>query len=456
MRYARCMRMVALAVMVVACGGSEPSGECTDGATRECYQGPLGTEGVGPCVAGIETCVGGRFAGFCVGDVVPLVEHCDGIDEDCSGEIDDVVGAGGICSGADGCEGAMACVGDDVDCVAPARNECGVCGGAAVADVGGPCSAGNCSGQLVCNTAGDATECNAAPENACELCGGPVVIGLGDACASADSCAGTNVCNTAGDAAVCNAPLENECGLCGGPPVAIGATCSGDRGCVGVTACNTSGDAAECLLDSPCGHVVISELSTRSAVCSTDELIELYNPTARAIPLDGYTLRSQAVSSGNFTRLITFPAGTSIASHGFLLVASSRGSTGCSPGGYTSALTGNTVAADRTYAAVDIGATAGQIWLTTVDQDPTSPSDAIVVDLVGYGTVTSFEGAPAPAPPSGGSIERVANPTSTSTTMALGGGDHVAGNGQDADTNAADFVVQVLREPQNAASTVEP
>src|SRR5579883_3073322 len=42
------------------------------GATRPCYDGPKGTEGVGPCKAGTQTCMGQEFGwSKCMGEVVP-------------------------------------------------------------------------------------------------------------------------------------------------------------------------------------------------------------------------------------------------------------------------------------------------------------------------------------------------------------------------------------------------
>jgi len=207
----RLLVLVAV-VSVCGCGDSASGGDCQDGDTRSCYSGPPGTEGVGTCAPGLETCVDGQFNGICLGDVTPFVEHCDGVDEDCDGEVDDVAEAGAPCTSADGCDGARACVGDVVECVAPDRNACDVCGGPAVADVGTTCTVGNCTGQLVCTTEGDATSCNAPAENACGLCGGPTVNGLGDACAGAAACPGIEVCNTAGNGTVCDCnPQPGEC-----------------------------------------------------------------------------------------------------------------------------------------------------------------------------------------------------------------------------------------------------
>ncbi|MFW5739129.1 MAG: hypothetical protein ACOC1F_02050 [Myxococcota bacterium] len=64
----------------------QPSGgcDCQDGESRSCYDGPAGTEGVGSCVAGTETCIDGAW-GDCQGAVEPEPGRCDVLS--CTGDV---------------------------------------------------------------------------------------------------------------------------------------------------------------------------------------------------------------------------------------------------------------------------------------------------------------------------------------------------------------------------------
>ncbi|MRG90460.1 SBBP repeat-containing protein [Polyangium spumosum] len=76
-------------------GGQGGMAGCTLGTTQPCYSGPDDSQGVGPCVAGVQTCEPSGEFGACVGEVVPATETCNGVDDDCNGMVDD--GADCVC-----------------------------------------------------------------------------------------------------------------------------------------------------------------------------------------------------------------------------------------------------------------------------------------------------------------------------------------------------------------------
>lgn len=77
------------------CNGTVDNGcDCTPGTTRACYTGPAGTQGVGICRAGSQTCVSGSGGvgsawGSCSGQTLPGTETCNGLDDNCDGRVDE-------------------------------------------------------------------------------------------------------------------------------------------------------------------------------------------------------------------------------------------------------------------------------------------------------------------------------------------------------------------------------
>lgn len=169
-------------------------------------------------------------------------------------------------------------------------------------------------------------------------------------------------------------------------------------------------------------HLVVSEIVTGGATAS-DEMIELYNPTAGPLPLEGLEVIYASASGLTVTRRAAWELGApEVPAGGHVLVAHQDGI--FAP------------IADATYAA-GMAATGGSVAIRI--QGAASPIDAI-----GWGTASGawFEGLPASAPAAGGSLER------------LPGGS--AGSTQDTDDNATDFVERPAPEPQNLGSPPTP
>ncbi|RKH56660.1 amidohydrolase family protein [Corallococcus aberystwythensis] len=201
---------------------------------------------------------------------------------------------------------------------------------------------------------------------------------------------------------------------------------------------------AEVTVALPQGHVVISEIAGQGLTVNADDFIELYNPTNVDVNITGWKLlyRTAGTTSTatDYTVLATLPTAT-IKAHGYYLVANT---------GYST----STVPADHTWGTQDISGSLGNVRLGTAEVSLNPTVLTGVVDTVGFGNGrTIVEGAAAPSPPGkGGSIERKARATSTAATMGAGGADELAGNGEDSDNNASDFVPRTTRQPQNASS----
>jgi uncharacterized protein YdeI (BOF family) len=169
-------------------------------------------------------------------------------------------------------------------------------------------------------------------------------------------------------------------------------------------------------------HLVISEVVTGGASAS-DELIELHNPTAAPLPLEGLELVYASATGATVSRRATWALGApQVPPGGHVLVANEAGI--------------YAPIADATYAS-GMAASGGSVALRIL-----GASSAI--DAVGWGTATSTwrEGATAGAPATGASIER------------LPGG--AQGSGQDTDDNAADFTERPVPDPQNIGSPPTP
>ena len=96
--------------------------DCYRDMTRSCYTGKAGTNGVGLCKGGVQSCKGGAWGG-CVGQVTPVAEVCDKLDNDCDGQTDE--GLTKACyDGKPGTQGVGPCKGGQRTCTAGAWGSC--------------------------------------------------------------------------------------------------------------------------------------------------------------------------------------------------------------------------------------------------------------------------------------------------------------------------------------------
>ncbi len=193
------------------------------------------------------------------------------------------------------------------------------------------------------------------------------------------------------------------------------------------------------LLAQPANHLVISEVLVHgfneTVPTSDNEFVEIYNPTDSAVDVSTWTVDYRSATGTTFNNKYTFSSGTSIPAHRYFLVGS---------GGVSNR--------DNSSASVELGLgnSGGAVFLRN--------QNGTTVDLLGWGVASSgnYEGSAPAVPAQGVSLERKANSSSTSETMAVGGSDELAGNGYDSDNNSNDFVQRTTPQPQNSTSPAEP
>jgi uncharacterized protein len=186
-------------------------------------------------------------------------------------------------------------------------------------------------------------------------------------------------------------------------------------------------------------HVVISEVyggGGNSGALYKNDFIELYNPTDTAVSVGGWSVQYTSATGGTWQ---TTDLAGSIPPHGFYLVQQAAGAGGTAelppPDGVGS---------------IGMSGTQGKVALvnhTTPLAGTDVSSQSGVVDMVGFGAATTFEGSsPAPATSNSTSAQRI----SDAIGIVPNGG-----NGWDTNNNGNDFITGAPT-PKNTQSPVEP
>ncbi len=188
------------------------------------------------------------------------------------------------------------------------------------------------------------------------------------------------------------------------------------------------------LFAAPADYVVISEIKHHAG--GTDEFVELYNPTASDISLDGWKL-TRKNSTGTEANLVSaFNDTAIIPAHSFFLITHPQAESSPS--------------ADYVYSAASNALTNNYtVLLYDNSEEPQ------LVDKVGYGTAADFETEASPNPNAAESLERKAFSTSTVDSMTTGD-DANQGNSEDSNDNFNDFIIRTTPNPQNSSVTEIP
>jgi hypothetical protein len=180
--------------------------------------------------------------------------------------------------------------------------------------------------------------------------------------------------------------------------------------------------------------VVVSQLFAgggNSGAPYTNDFVELFNRGSTAVDLTGYAVQYAPATSTSWQA--TPLAGTLQPGRYYLVQLASSASVGAAlpapdaTGTTNLAASGGKVALTSTTGALSCGASAGSCSATSG-----------VVDLVGYGAASDFEGA--------GSVSAL-----SATTAAVRAG----GGCVDTDSNSSDFTT-AAPSPRNTASTAQP
>ena len=375
----------------------------------------------------------------------------------------------------------------DVDC---GGDECPPC------PPGKKCATGSDCTSLVCASVCLPPSCGDKVKNGVETdvdCGGgdcPVGCGAGKACVVDGDCRG-GVCDAGACAPTCTDEAKNldeTDADCGGscPPCVNGGTCAWDGDCTshvcaagacvtppascqsgakdgtetdvdcGGSACPGCGVGEACSVDADCAsrrcvagacgeRVLISEVRTRGAGGTHDELVELYNPLASAITLDAsFSLRVRSAIGAcatNADKVLFTGSGQVIAPHGHLLLGGSA---------YT-----QSPAADAPLAAAglpDAGSLVIRQGTVALDALCYAYDAATAESLASCATAYVCEGAPADNLPHDNTV----SPSSSVDASLVRKPGGALGSQRDTGVSSTDFQMVSPAEPQGSTSAPTP
>lgn len=188
---------------------------CQNGDMQDCYTGPMGTLGVGACKSGKQTC-SNNIWGACQGEVVPSTEDCDGADNSCDGVVDEgnpgggtncMTGLQGVCA-----TGKTSCEGGQLVCKPTTPSSAEMCDGLDN-DCNGQVDDGNPGGSMPCMT-GQQGVCNAGTTQCinAQLSCVPDTGAMPETCDGKDNnCNGQSDEGNPGGGMACNTGLPGVC-----------------------------------------------------------------------------------------------------------------------------------------------------------------------------------------------------------------------------------------------------